>query len=168
MHHVDTHIRGLAIKNRIEFFCFPVKLAIVSCVLCRLIFSTPFTVKISRLYGKQFGSCHCLKWIVFLFSVRIMLSVNAERRINVKFCVNLGKSATETYHLLKKVDCDECLSHTQVFEWFRRFKEGREEIGDDQCPGRPSTAKTEANIEKNRWNCSTKSSPEHSSNCWID
>ena len=50
----------------------------------------------------------------------------------VKFCVKLGKSATETYDLLKKVYGDECLSRTQVFEWFKRLKEGREEIGDDQ------------------------------------
>ena len=63
----------------------------------------------------------------------------------MKFCVKLGKSATETYNLLKKVYGDEC---TQVFKWFKRFKEGREEIRDDQCPGHPSTSKTEANIEK--------------------
>ena len=77
-----------------------------------------------------------------------MLSVNTEQRVNVKFCVKHGKSATETYHLLKKDYGDECLSRTQVFEWFKRFKEGREEIRDDQCPGRPSTLKTEVNIEK--------------------
>ena len=105
-------------------------------------------VKISRSYGKQFGSSHCLKWIVFLFSVGITFSVNVEQRVNVKFCVKLGTSATETYHLLKKVYGDECLSRTQVFEWFKRFKEGREEIGDDQRPGLPSTSKTAANIEK--------------------
>jgi len=29
-----------------------------------------------------------------------------------------------------------------------RFKEGWEEIGDDQRPGRPSTSKPDANIEK--------------------
>ena len=62
-----------------------------------------------------------------------------EQRVNVKFCVKLGKSATETYCLLKNVYGDECLSRTQVFEWFKRFKEGREETGDDQRPGRPST-----------------------------
>jgi len=68
-----------------------------------------------------------------------MLSVNVDQCINVKFCVKLGKSATETYDLLKKVYGDECLSGTQVFNWFKRFKEGREEIGDDQCPICPST-----------------------------
>jgi len=62
--------------------------------------------------------------------------------------VKLGKSATETYDLLKKVYGDECLSYTQVFEWFKRFKEGREEIGDDQRPSRTSTSKTDTNIEK--------------------
>ena len=50
--------------------------------------------------------------------------------------------------MLKNVYGDECLSRTQVLEWFKRFKKGREEIGDDQHPGRPSTSKTDANIEK--------------------
>ena len=77
-----------------------------------------------------------------------MLSVNVEQHINVKFCVKFGKSATETYNLFKKVYGDKCLSCTQVFEWFKRFKKGREEIGDDQRHGRPSTSKTDANIEK--------------------
>jgi len=77
-----------------------------------------------------------------------MLSVNVEQHVNVKFYVKLGKSATETYSLLKKVYGDECLSHTQVFEWFKGCKEGREEIGDYQHPSCPSTSKTEANIEK--------------------
>ena len=38
-----------------------------------------------------------------MFSVGIMLSVHVEQRVNVKFCMKLGKSATETYDLLKKV-----------------------------------------------------------------
>jgi len=62
--------------------------------------------------------------------------------------VKLGKSATEMYDLLKKVYGDECVSCTQVFKWFKRFNEGREEIGDDQRPGHPSTSKIDANIEK--------------------
>jgi len=77
-----------------------------------------------------------------------MLSVNVEQRFNVKFCVKIGKPTTETYDLLKKLYGDECLSRTQVFGWFKMFKEGREEIGDAQRPGRPSTSKTDANIEK--------------------
>jgi hypothetical protein len=52
------------------------------------------------------------------------------------------------YGLLKEVYGDECLSCTQVFEWFKRFKEGRGETEDDPCPGRPCTSKTDAKIEK--------------------
>ena len=94
---------------------------------------------------QQFCSSLCFKWIVLLFSVRITLSVNVEQRVNVKFCVKLRKSATETYDLLK-VYGNESVSRTQVFKWFKRFKEGREEIGEDLLPGRPSTSKTGANI----------------------
>ena len=61
---------------------------------------------------------------MFLFSVGNMLSVNVEQRVNVKFCVKLGKSATETYDLLKKVYGDERLPRTQVHQGKR--KHGRE------------------------------------------
>ena len=81
-----------------------------------------------------------------------MLSVNVEQNVNVKFCVKLGKSTTG-------------LSHTKVYEWCKRFKDGREDIGDDQRPGRPSTSETDANYEKVgeifRQNCRL----EHSSSC---
>jgi hypothetical protein len=86
--------------------------------------------------------------IVFLFSVGNLLSVNVKTRASVKFCVKLGKSATQTYDLLNKIYGDECLTGTQVFEWFKRFIEGREEIGDDQRPGRLSTSKTKNNNKK--------------------
>jgi hypothetical protein len=60
----------------------------------------------------------------------------------------VGKSATETYNSLTEVHGDECLSRTQVFEWFKRFKEGRGEIEDDLRPGQSCTSKTDANIKK--------------------
>ena len=43
---------------------------------------------------------------------------------------------------------DQCLSRTQIFEWFKKFKEGWEYVGDDPNSGRPSTAKTQENVEK--------------------
>jgi len=128
-----------------HFFRFPVNLASASVVWYWLVLSPPFTVHFQGRVVNNFSSSLCLKCIVFFFSVGIRLTVNVEQRINVKFCVKLGKSATETYDLLKKVYGDGCLSGTEVFEW---FKEGREEIGDDQRPGHPSTSKTEANIKK--------------------
>ena len=77
-----------------------------------------------------------------------MLSSNVEQHVNIKFLTKLGKSATETYNLLTEVYCDQCLSCTQVFEWFKKFKEGKEYVGDDPKSGRPSTAKTQENVEK--------------------
>ena len=106
----------------LNFFLLPCKLGNSErCVVfaCALPSIHGYNFKVMR---QHFGSSLCLKWIVFLFSVGIMLNVNVEQRANVKFCVKLGKSATETYYLLKKVNGDECLSHTQVFEWFKRFK----------------------------------------------
>jgi len=77
-----------------------------------------------------------------------MLSANVEQRVNIKFLIKLGKSATVTYNLLTDMYGDQCLSRTKVFEWFKKFKEGREYVGDDPKSGRPSTAKTEENVEK--------------------
>lgn len=66
----------------------------------------------------------------------------------MKILVKLGKSATETNSLLQQVYREECVSRTRVFEWYKRFKEGREDVEDDPRPGRPSTSKTDENIEK--------------------
>ncbi|EGI66233.1 FLJ37770-like protein, partial [Acromyrmex echinatior] len=69
---------------------------------------------------------------------------NCEQRIVVKFHVKLGKTVTETYNLLKEVYGHECLSRARVFEWFKRFQDGREDVENDS---RPSTSKTDDNIE---------------------
>ncbi|EFN76303.1 Putative uncharacterized protein FLJ37770, partial [Harpegnathos saltator] len=71
-----------------------------------------------------------------------------EQRIVVKFHMKLGKSATETYLLLKEVYGNECLSRVRVFEWFKRFQDGQKDVEDDSRLGRFSTSKTDKNIEK--------------------
>ena len=70
-----------------------------------------------------------------------------EQRVNIKFCVCSGKSATETYEMLKHVYGSDTLSRTQAFEWHRRFREGRESVEDDERSGRPQTSRTAENIE---------------------
>jgi hypothetical protein len=35
---------------------------------------------------------------------------------------------------------DEALSHSSVFEWFKRFKDGREDLQDDTRSGYSSTS----------------------------
>ena len=61
----------------------------------------------------------------------------------IKFCFKLGKSATETYGMLQtafrplKNWCfDSCMNRASVFEWHKRFKEGRESVRNDEKCGR--------------------------------
>ncbi|KAJ8947776.1 hypothetical protein NQ318_017048 [Aromia moschata] len=70
-----------------------------------------------------------------------------EQSVNLKFLVKLGKTFTEAVAEAKEVYGNECLSRTYVFEWFKRFKEGREMTEDDSRPGRSSTSRTDENIE---------------------
>ncbi|KAJ8954770.1 hypothetical protein NQ318_014877 [Aromia moschata] len=65
----------------------------------------------------------------------------------ISFLVKLGKTFTEAYSMLQEVYGNECLFRTQVFEWFKRFKEGRETTEDDPRPGPPSMSKTDEDIE---------------------
>ncbi|XP_036114141.1 protein GVQW3 [Molossus molossus] len=71
-----------------------------------------------------------------------------EQRISIKFCVKLNKSASETHHLLKEAYGNEVMSRARVFDWHKRFKEGREDVRDDARSGRPVTHRTDENIQK--------------------
>ena len=70
-----------------------------------------------------------------------------EQRINIKFCVKLGKTAAETLKMLRDVYGHSSMSRTRVFERHKRFVEGRE---DDPKSRRLCTSMTDANIEKVR------------------
>nr|CAH7729373.1 unnamed protein product [Callosobruchus chinensis] len=72
-----------------------------------------------------------------------MISLKIEQHINLKFLVKLGKSPSECFQLLKEVFGDNCMSRTRVFEWHKRFSEGREEVEDDERTGRPVTSRIE-------------------------
>jgi len=49
---------------------------------------------------------------------------STEQRICIKFCFKIGKTAKETYQLLQQAYGEDAMGRTQVFDWFRRFKEG--------------------------------------------
>ena len=40
------------------------------------------------------------------------------------------------------------MSKTRVYEWYKRFEDSREDVEDDERPGRPSTSTTDENVEK--------------------
>ena len=57
-----------------------------------------------------------------------------------------GKKPTEIFTQLQETGLD-IPSKTTVFEWFKRFSEGRDSFKDDERAGRPSASITPANID---------------------
>ena len=52
----------------------------------------------------------------------------------MKFCFKLGNNATETYGMLQTAFGPSCMNRPSVFEWHKRFKEGRESVTDyERC-----------------------------------
>lgn len=51
-----------------------------------------------------------------------------EQRSVIKFLVKSGESPTKIFGKLQETFKECCLSRTQVFEWAKRFKDGRESI----------------------------------------
>ena len=58
-----------------------------------------------------------------------------EERYAIKFRFKLGKNATETYGMLQTSFGASCMNGASVFEWHKRFKEGRESVRDDERCG---------------------------------
>ena len=54
----------------------------------------------------------------------------------MKFCFKLGKNATEKYGMLQTTFRQSCKNQASVFEWLKRFKEGRESVRDGERCGR--------------------------------
>jgi hypothetical protein len=68
-----------------------------------------------------------------------------EQRINIKFCAKLGKSANETLQMLTEAYGSDAMKKLIVVEWHKRFKEGREDVKDDESTGRPKNHRTDEN-----------------------
>ena len=68
---------------------------------------------------------------------------NLEERYAIKFCFKLGKNdATEMYGMRHTAFGPFCMDRASVFEWHKRFKEGREYVRDDERCGRSKEVNT--------------------------
>ena len=65
-----------------------------------------------------------------------------EERYAIKFWFKLGKNATETYGMLQTGFGASCMNRASVFEWHKRFKEGRKSVRDDKRCGRSKEVNT--------------------------
>ena len=73
--------------------------------------------------------CHCW-WVSKMQSGR---EGTLEERYAIKFCSKLGKNdATETYGMLQTAFRPSCMNRASVFEWHKRFKEGRGSVRHDE------------------------------------
>ena len=55
-----------------------------------------------------------------------------EEQYAIKFCFKLGKNAPEMYGMLQTTFGASCMNQASVFEWYKRFKEARESVRDDE------------------------------------
>ena len=66
-----------------------------------------------------------------------------QERYAIKFRFKLEKkNATETYGMLQTAFGASCINRAWVFEWHKRFKEGRESVRDDERCGRSKEVNT--------------------------
>ena len=65
-----------------------------------------------------------------------------EERYAIKFCFKLGKNATERYGMLQTAFRPSCMNRASVFQWCKRFKEGRESVREDERCGRSKEVNT--------------------------
>ena len=95
-------------------------------------------------YTRLKPDCH--SW-----SISTMQSDTLEERYAIKLCFKLGKNATETYGMLQTAFGQSCMNQTSVFEWHKRFKEGRESVRDDERCGRSKEVNTPKLIAQRVW-----------------
>ena len=77
-----------------------------------------------------------------------MQSDTLEERYVIKFCFKLGNNARETYEMLQTAFGESFMNRASVFEWHKRFKEGRESVRDEERCGRSKEVNTPELIVK--------------------
>ena len=83
-------------------------------------------------------------WLLQLvnFKKAILTWVHFRRTICNKIMFQTGKNTTETYGMLQNAFRPSFMNRASVFEWHKRFKEGRESVKDDSRCGRRKKVNT--------------------------
>ena len=89
--------------------------------------------------GRESSTC------VYVIAIFTMCE-STEQRICIKFVLKSEKEATETYQLLQQAYGDDAMGRTQVFDWYRRFKECRSSFESEPRSGPQSTSRKEKMI----------------------
>ena len=86
--------------------------------------------------------CTLLKPDCHSSGISKMQSDTLEERYAIKLCFKIGKNTTETYGMILSAFGASCMNQASVFEWHKRFKEGREFIRDDERCARSKEVRT--------------------------
>ena len=70
-----------------------------------------------------------------------------DQRKCIKFCVRNEIKCARAFERLTVAFGESTMTRTQVQLWYHRFKEGREDVNDDDRNGCPSTSSADENIE---------------------
>jgi len=76
-----------------------------------------------------------------------------EQRVFIKFCVNLGKTPTETKQLLEQANNGRSVRWPLVFRWHKEFQDGKMSTKDKERSGRPSVINDKLTLAKNALQC---------------
>jgi len=76
------------------------------------------------------------------------MDLSMEQRLAIKFCFKARKSAMETVQMVNAAYGDQALSRLNVFRWYERFRDGREDSEDDPRSGRPTECRNDNNVKK--------------------
>jgi hypothetical protein len=98
----------------------------------------------SRSFPSSRGSITCPRYAVG----EKMSNKNLEQRINIKFCVNIAESASETLALVSLAYDGYTIKKSSNIEWHRRFKEGWEDVQDDPRSRQPRMQSTDPNMDR--------------------
>ena len=71
-----------------------------------------------------------------------MQSGREEERYAIKLCLKLGKNAPVTYGMLQTAFGASYMNRASVFECYKRFKEARESVRDDERCARSKEVNT--------------------------
>jgi len=71
------------------------------------------------------------------------MTETVEQSICIKYYQKLGHSCSETYNMIQKAFGNKAMGHTQVKEWFKRFKKGWTSVESDECSGSLSTSRNQ-------------------------
>ncbi|KYN41646.1 hypothetical protein ALC56_03947 [Trachymyrmex septentrionalis] len=71
-----------------------------------------------------------------------------EQRVCINFCVKNGIKCSKTLEMLTVAYGESTLKKKNVYKWYKLFQEGRENVNDEPRSGRPSTSKTDENVQE--------------------